>query len=79
MFLLSYKQGVEFEKARTATLFLQLAPFNFYSACMYVIRYTLLRVFSCDAVSHITVIDWISVLPVCYIVDFFNLSQSEYS
>lgn len=38
MFLLSYKQGVEFEKARTAALFLQLAPFNFYSACMYKIH-----------------------------------------
>lgn len=29
MFLLSYKQVVEFKKAGTATLFLQLAPFIF--------------------------------------------------
>lgn len=69
MFLPSYEQVVEFKKAGTATLFLQLASSIFTLAV-----YALLRVFPV-AVSHITVIDWTSVLPVCL---FFNLLQSKY-
>lgn len=78
MFLLSYKQVVKFKKAGTATLFLQLAPFIFIlPVCMYVIRYALLRVFSCDTASHITVISWISLLPVCYIVGVLLTFHSQ--
>lgn len=48
---------VEFKKAGTAALFFIAACcFYFYSSCLFVIRYVLLRFFSWDTVSHITVL-----------------------
>lgn len=58
MFLLSYKQVVEFKKAGTATLF-AACSFYFYSAWMYVIRYALLRVFFCDSLTYYC--DWLDI------------------